>query len=174
MTTVRSATLGAALCALLAAGITSQASTATAASTEGPAAPRCERKQVTWYPGTLLGQLRYGQWDMNVLVCPDKDPENWKTGSDVEINATGSNLGITLKHNALVTTGTGENQWNRYARYEGSFQTGTCVPKVGWPCREGHWKAWFTITVDKRTGKVNTHLQGGRTPGFPLALFRTP
>ncbi|MGI5346851.1 hypothetical protein ACQEU8_01500 [Streptomyces sp. CA-250714] len=170
MRTVRLATLGTVLCALLGAGVTtSQASTA------GAAAPRCEREQVTWYPGTLLGRYRYGQWDMNVLVCPDKAPEDWKTSSDVEINATGSNLGIVLKQNSLNITETGENQWNRYARYEGHFQTRTCVPKVGWPCREAkNWKAWFTITVDKSTGKVNTHLQGAQTPGHTWALFRTP
>ncbi|WP_326692526.1 MULTISPECIES: hypothetical protein [unclassified Streptomyces] len=173
MRTIRLATLGAALCALLAAGTaTSQAS----ASTTGAAAPRCEREQVTWYPGSLVGRYRIAQWDMNVLVCPDKAPEDWKTNSDVEINATGSNLGVTLKQNSLTTTETGENQWNRYARYEGHLQTRSCLPKVGWPCDESeNWKAWFTITVDKRTGEVNTHLQGARTPpGATWALFRTP
>ncbi|GAA2100955.1 hypothetical protein GCM10009801_73820 [Streptomyces albiaxialis] len=169
----RAAALGAALLTVLATGAAT-ASTA-AAQQKGPA-PRCETHTVTWYPGTAVAAVRYGQWDMHVLVCPDKAPEDWSTQSGIELNSTAANVGLTVsEESTLVTTSTGENAWNRYARYEGRFTTRVCTPKVGWPCfAPKTWKAWFTITVDKRTKKATTHLQGGKPPEFPHVLFRNP
>ncbi|MER7056764.1 hypothetical protein [Streptomyces sp. NPDC000351] len=155
---------------------------ATATSAQGTAAPThtttaaaCEDAQVTLYPGSRLSP-RYGEWNMNVLACPTKSPSTWTKASSIELNATASNLGMTVvEESKLRITETGQNRWNRFARYEATFQSRTCVPKVGWPCKSpGTWKARFTITADKKSHQVKVHTHRGSTPAHTYALWPTP
>lgn len=169
MQLTRLATAGASLSLLLLAGFTS------AQASEKPMAAACESADVTLYPGSWLGP-RYGEWNMHIIACPDKNPSTWKKNSGVELNAVASNLGMNVHGDPVVrTTETGENQHNRFGRYEAIFQTRTCVPYVGWPCRGPFvWKAQFTVTADKKTKQVNVHLQGRTTPAPTLVLYDTP
>lgn len=152
----------------------------TATMAQGSAAPAqkaaaCENAQVTLYPGSLTSP-RYGEWNMNALVCPTKNPSSWKTQSSIELNATASNLGLVVAgESTLRITDTGANKWNRFARYEASFQSQTCTPKVGWPCwSPGTWKARFTITADKKSHQVKVYMHKGRTPDHTFVLWPTP
>ncbi|MER6015977.1 hypothetical protein [Streptomyces bluensis] len=161
-----------AACGLLVGGI------ATATSAQGSAAPataNCENTRVTFYPGSLTSP-RYGEWNMDVLVCPTKNPTTWKKESSVELNATAHNLGLTVAEDSkLRITETGKNKWNRFARYEASFQSQSCIPKVGWPCKSpGTWKARFTITADKKTNEVKVYTHQGSTPASTYLLWPTP
>ncbi|MFJ9657475.1 hypothetical protein ACIRPR_05850 [Streptomyces griseoflavus] len=153
---------------------------ATATSAQGTAAPTataaaCENAQVTRYPGSLLSP-RYGEWNMNVLACPTKSPGTWTKTSSVELNATASNLGMTVVEDSkLRVIETGQNKWNRFARYEATFQSRTCVPKVGWPCKSpGTWKVRFTVTADRKSHQVKVYTHRGSTPDHTFVLWPTP
>ncbi|MDG4857055.1 hypothetical protein P8605_02580 [Streptomyces sp. T-3] len=154
---------------------------ATIATTQGSAAPAhssaaCENTQLTLYPGSRTSQLRYGEWTMDILVCPTKKPESWKKDSQIELNASASNAGLTaIEDSKLRVTATGQNKWNRFARYEATFRSKTCIPKVGWPCKApGTWKVRFTVTADKRTRQVKLYRQYASAPDLTFALFYTP
>ncbi|CAL9278837.1 hypothetical protein [Streptomyces sp. SudanB52_2052] len=152
----------------------------TVTTVQGSAAPAqqtaaCENTRVTLYPGSWTSP-RYGEWNMDVLVCPTKNPASWKKESSIELNATADNLGLTVAEDSkLRITETGQNKWNRFARYEATFQSQTCIPKVGWPCRApGTWKTSFTITADKRTHQVKVYMHKRSTPAHTYILWRTP
>jgi hypothetical protein len=166
--------LATAACGLLAGAV------ATATSSTGTAAPArqaaaCESTQLTLYPGALTS-LRYGEWNMNVLACPTKSPASWKKDSRIELNATASNVGLTVAEDSkLRITETGQNKWNRFARYEATFQSRSCLAKVGWPCKSPRtWTARFTVTADKKSHEVKIYKHGSGTSDPTFALWSTP
>ncbi|MER8073067.1 hypothetical protein ABTZ59_32870 [Streptomyces sp. NPDC094034] len=151
----------------------------TATMAQGTAAPAqraaaCQNVNVTLYPGSQLTP-RYGEWSIDALVCPTKKPSSWKTQTSVELNATASNLAMTvLDEPVLSIAETGSNQWNNYARYEATFKSQSCTPKVGWPCWSTNtWRVWLTITADKNTHEVKTYLQKKEIPPT-FGLWSTP
>ncbi|WP_143676011.1 MULTISPECIES: hypothetical protein [Streptomyces] len=169
------AACGLAVGAVVAATATqgSAAPTHKAASAAGTAG--CENTRVTFYPGSRLSP-RYGEWNMDVLVCPTKSPSNWKTQSSIELNATANNLGMTVAEDSkLRTIETGTNKWNRFARYEATFHSQSCIPEVGWPCKSPNiWKARFTITADKKSHEVKVYRHKGSPPDSTFAIWHTP
>jgi hypothetical protein len=153
---------------------TASAGKRTAAAAEAPAS--CKNYEIHRYPGSRLGRFRYGEVVFSVFVCPTKSPSSWAASTrDPTTNATGSNLGVTFANTSIKVSKTGKNKWNRYARYEGTFTSNTCIPKVGWPCKgTGDWKVKFTITADKKSHAVHLFPQGGSVPDPGFVLFATP
>jgi hypothetical protein len=154
------------------AGIASAAKRTAAAE----ASASCKNYDLHRYPGSRVGRVRYGEVLFRVYVCSDQNPSRWVPSTkDPTTNGTGATLGFTLANTAIKVSTTGQNKWNRYARYEGSFTTSTCTPITGWPCKStGDWKVRFTITADKKSHKVRLFFQGGTVPDKLLVLYATP
>jgi hypothetical protein len=136
----------------------------------------CKNYELHRYPGSRISRLRYGEVTFRVHVCSNQNPASWAPSApDPTNNGTGTSLGFSLANIALTVTKTGQNKWNRYARYEGAFTSSTCTPLTGWPCKStGDWKVRFTITADKKSHKVHLFFQGGSTPDPLLVLYGTP
>lgn len=173
MTGLRIITIVAVACASLSTVATAHAETRTAAAQAGVA---CKSYNVHRYPGSTLSRLRYGEVVFTVFLCPTQNASSWAPSTrDPTTNATGKNLGFALLNSSIRATQTGQNKWNRFARYEGTFTSETCVPWVGKPCKgTGDWKVRFTITADKKSHVVHIFPQSVHTPDGGFTLYTTP
>ena len=136
----------------------------------------CKSYAVHRYPGSTLGHLRYGEVVFTVMVCPTRDASSWAPKAVAHTNGTAVNIGFSIDSYTLTAYETGENQWNRYGRYEGTFTSKSCmVPWVKQGCYgSGTWRERFTITADKKSHVVHIFQQGEKTPDAGLTMYSTP